>query len=77
MSGNYLTDATDYTCSPPIPTRPRVRFAARVAWQLAKIPNAVSKTFTWEWAVWWTAALIRFSTTGQTVTVTRVDSEPL
>jgi len=48
----------------------KTRLASRVSWWLAGRVNEIAKTFTWEWAVWWTAALLRFSTTGQRVTVT-------
>jgi hypothetical protein len=48
-----------------------MRLSARTAWELARIPNAISKVFTWHWAAWWTAALLRFAITGQTITITR------
>jgi hypothetical protein len=54
-----------------------MRLSARIAWKLAVPLSAISRTFTWYWATWWTAALIRFATTDQAVTVRRADGTPL
>jgi hypothetical protein len=50
-----------------------MRLSARIAWKLASVPNAISQVFTWEWPVWWTAALLRFALTGEDYTVERLD----
>jgi hypothetical protein len=54
-----------------------MRFAGRMAWRLAGMLSPITRTFTWEWAIWWQAALIRFASTGERVTVTRANGEPL
>ena len=48
-----------------------MRLSARLAWRVAGAVSAIATVFTWEWAVWWAAALLRFATTGERITVTR------
>jgi hypothetical protein len=52
-----------------------LRASAHVAWTLARALAAISNVFTWEWATWWTAALLRFASTGEEFTVTRNDED--
>lgn len=50
----------------------KTRLSARVAWRIAGVLAVLGREVTWEWLAWWTAALIRFGSTGQTITVTRL-----
>lgn len=45
------------------------RFAQRAAWGIADFLTQCPQT---KGVVWWTAALLRFATTGETLTITRL-----